>query len=176
MFAIINDDGLVIATSSAAADEENLNVSGLTQTPCENDVTGLFWNGKSFYSSFEKVQSNALFEIERNYETALLKAVDNPTEAERDTWPIKRECALAYQAGGATEAQQTSLTRYADARGQSVTDYVALVLAAADQHEQPAAYFEGIKTTAKAAITAASTIEEIETILSGIDWSYTTGD
>ena len=127
-------------------------------------------------TSFEQVQATSLTQIDHDYAAALLAAVGNPTEAERDTWPIKRECALAYQAGGATEAQQTSLTRYAEARGQSVTDYVALVLAAADQHEQAAAHFEGIKTTAKAAITAASTIEEIETILSGIDWSYTTGD
>ena len=127
-------------------------------------------------ASFEQVQATSLTQIDQDYAAALLSAVGNPTEAERDTWPIKRECALAYQAGVATEAQQTSLTRYADARGQSVADYVDLVLAAADQHEQAAAYFEGIKTTAKAAITAAETIEEIETILTSLDWSYATGD
>ena len=122
--------------------------------------------------SLEESQSQALSQIENDYATALLASVGNPTEAERDTWPIKRECALAYQAGVATEAQQTSLTRYAEARGQSGTDYVALVLAAADQHEQAAAYFEGIKTSAKADIIAAATIEEIENILSSLDWSY----
>ena len=127
-------------------------------------------------ASFEQVQVTGLAQIDHGYAIALLAAVGNPNEAERDTWPIKRECALAYQAGVATESQQTSLTRYAEARGQSVADYVALVLAAADQHEQAAAYFEGIKTTAKADITAAESIEEIEIILSGIDWSYTTGD
>ena len=127
-------------------------------------------------ASFEQVRLLGLAQIDHDYATALLAAVGNPTEAERDTWPIKRECALAYQAGIVTEAQQTSLTRYAEARGQSVTDYVALVLAAADQHEQAAAHFEGIKTTAKAAIAAAETIEEIETILSSLEWSYATGD
>ena len=127
-------------------------------------------------ASFEQVQATSLTQIDNDYAAALLSVVGNPTEAERDTWPIKRECALAYQAGNATESQQTSLTRYAEARGQSVADYVALVLAAADQHEQAAAYFEGIKTTAKADITAAESIEEIETILSSLDWSYATGD
>ena len=123
-------------------------------------------------ASFEQVQATSLTQIDHDYAAALLAAVGNPTEAERDTWPIKRECALAWQARNASEAQQTSLTRYAEARGQSVTDYVALVMAAADKHEQAAAYFEGIKTSAKADIIAAATIEEIETILSGIDWSY----
>ncbi len=124
----------------------------------------------------DQSQANALKQIEQDYATALLASVGNPTEAERDTWPIKRECALAYQAGVTSEAQQTSLERYAAARGETVENYVAIVLTATDYYEQVAAYFEGIKTKAKKDITAATTTEQVETILASLDWSYSLGD
>ena len=117
-----------------------------------------------------EAKENAALYVQRLYKETMQTLTGNYPSEERDTWPMKREAAHAHEAGTATAAQTTTLTRFAAAKGVSVTDYVALILAKADGFEQVSAACEAARNQGLAAIEAATDAEAVQAAVDGLAW------
>ena len=118
----------------------------------------------------ENYKEHSCDQVEKDYVNNLNTALNQASKEEISTWPTKRECALAYQAGTITDSQTSTLNSYAVPRGETLEAYVASVIAKITEHEQHSSRLEGIKKQSKDSVNNATSIVDIDIILNAIEW------
>ena len=118
----------------------------------------------------ENYKEQSCDQVEKEYGSNLANALNNPSQYEISTWAEKREAALAYQEGNATDYHLATLDTYAAPRGETIANYVQIVITKHTAHKDESARLEGIKKQLKDQVKAALNINEIDEILQDAQW------
>ena len=114
---------------------------------------------------FEEAKANALAEVDATHASYLRVLLENASQEERDTWPVKSAAATAYLANTATAAQ-TAFIEAKAARGGVTPDTMAeKIISKADAHLGHIIQAEDFLASGRAAVEAASTHDELQAAL-----------
>lgn len=108
--------------------------------------------------------------IARTRLAAMVEGVGNAltagySESEMRSWPTKYDAARAYLDDTAADWQASMIATEAQLRGVSAADLAALVITRGNAFALASAALAGIRGAGDAAITAATTVEQIEAAL-----------
>ena len=109
------------------------------------------------------VRESVLEHIDQTHADMLVQLMGDATPAERDTWPIKLKSALAYLANTATADELTLINSEVNLTGEDATTFCQYVVARNHMTYVIIGGASGMRRAARAAVKAATAVEEIDT-------------